>query len=263
MGILNVTPDSFSDGGRFLDPAAAVARGRELIAEGAAVVDVGGESTRPGARPVDETTELARVLPVIEALASQVRVSIDTTKPVVARAAAAAGASLINDVSASLHDVAAETGVGWIAMHMRGDPRTMQESPRYDDVVGEVVAFLAERAERARLAGVSEVWIDPGIGFGKTTQHNLSLLKNLPRIVGQGWPVVIGTSRKGFLGTILARSDGQPEPTGVGDRLEGSLTTATWALTCGVGMVRAHDVAAAVEAVRVVAGSSPIGAPAA
>ena len=164
MGVLNVTPDSFSDGGRWLDPDAAVAHGLALVAEGADVVDVGGESTRPGAEPVAEDEELRRVLPVIEALAPHVRVSIDTRRAAVAEAAVAAGATLVNDVSASLWPVAAAAGpgVGWVAMHMQGEPRTMQQAPAYDDVVAEVRAFLVERAERARAAGVDEVWIDPG-----------------------------------------------------------------------------------------------------
>lgn len=257
MGILNVTPDSFSDGGQYLDPQAAIARGRQLVAEGADLVDIGGESTRPGAEPVDLETELARVLPVVEGLADRVRVSIDTSKPEVARAAVGAGATLVNDVSASLHEVAADVGAGWIAMHMQGEPRSMQDEPRYDDVVDEVARYLTDRAERAERAGVQEIWIDPGIGFGKTLDHNLTLLKHLPRLVDLGWPVAIGTSRKGFLGRLLARSD-QAEQIGVDDRLEASLSTATWAMTCGVGMIRAHDVEPTVQAAKVVAGTIPL-----
>ena len=177
MGVVNVTPDSFSDGGKFDAPGAAVEHGRALAAHGADWIDVGGESTRPGAEPVDEATELLRVLPVVEQLAADgLRVSIDTRKPAVARAAVAAGASLINDVSASLDDVAADLGVAWAAMHAQGDPRTMQNAPRYHDVVAEVRAFLVDKAERALAEGVPEVWIDPGIGFGKTLEHNLTLL---------------------------------------------------------------------------------------
>jgi dihydropteroate synthase len=259
MGIVNVTPDSFSDGGCFLDPAAAVEHGRRLGADGATWVDVGGESTRPGAEPVDEAEELRRVLPVVEALSDELPVSIDTTKPAVARAAVAAGARLINDVSASLHEVAAETGAGWVAMHRRGDPRTMQIGPRYDDVVDTVRAFLAERAERAAAAGVTDVWIDPGIGFGKTVAHNLELLRRLPEIVALGWPVIVGTSRKGFLGTLLGASDGRPagDPAVVDDRLAGSIATATWAMVAGARMIRAHDVLATVQAAAVVAGEVP------
>src|SRR5690606_32297341 len=168
MGILNVTPDSFSDGGQYLDHEAAVAHGLEMAAEGADVVDVGGESTRPGAEPVDAATELARVVPVVAALAPHVRVSIDTVKPDVAAAAVEAGATLVNDVSCTLDGVAAELGVGWVAMHSRGDPRTMQTLTDYDDVVAEVRAHVVAAAERAAARGVGEVWIDPGIGFAKT-----------------------------------------------------------------------------------------------
>jgi dihydropteroate synthase len=245
MGILNVTPDSFSDGGRFLDAELAIAHGRQLAAEGAAIVDVGGESTRPGAEPVDEAEELRRVVPVVAALAPGVRVSVDTRHRSVAEAAIEAGATMINDVSASLWPVAAEAGVGWIAMHMQGEPATMQRAPRYDDVVGEVRAFLVERAEQAVAAGVREVWLDPGIGFGKTLQHNLSLLKHLDEIVSIGYPVVVGTSRKGFLGAL---TDGA----GADDRLEASLATAVIAAAAGARMVRAHDVLPTVHAMRIV-----------
>jgi dihydropteroate synthase len=253
MGVLNVTPDSFSDGGRHLDPADAVAHGRRLAADGAALVDVGGESTRPGAEPVDPAEERARVLPVVRGLAPHVRVSIDTRHAEVAEAAIAAGATLVNDVSASLHEVAADAGVGWVAMHMLGEPRTMQDDPTYDDVVTDVRDFLVERAEIARDAGVEEVWIDPGIGFGKHRSHNLDLLAHLDALVATGWPVVVGTSRKGFLGALLAESDGvDAVPTD--DRLEGSLATATWAMAQGVQMVRAHDVRPTAQAAKVVAG---------
>ena len=253
MGILNVTPDSFSDGGCFLDPDTAVVHGRRMAAEGAAVIDVGGESTRPGAAEVEVDEEIRRVLPVVEALSEEMRVSIDTTKPEVARAAVGAGASLINDVSASLWPVAAELGVGWVAMHRQGDPHTMQDAPTYDDVVSEVRDFLVERADRAREAGIDEVWIDPGIGFGKTKVHNLSLLRHVGELVATGYPVAIGTSRKSMLGRLLAASDGVDEvPTH--DRLEGSLATATWAMAQGVRMVRAHDVLPTVQAARVVGG---------
>ena len=246
MGVLNVTPDSFSDGGRWLDPDAAVARGLEMVAEGADVVDVGGESTRPGAAPVAEAEELRRVVPVIEALALHVRVSVDTRKAAVAERAVEAGATLVNDVSATLDGVAAAAGVGWVAMHMRGEPGTMQQSPAYDDVVGEVEAFLVARAERAKAAGVDEVWIDPGIGFGKTKRHNLALLRRVGRLVATGWPVVVGTSRKSFLGLLTAEEGEEPAP--VDDRLEASLATAVWAMDQGVAMVRVHDVRATVEA---------------
>jgi dihydropteroate synthase len=252
MGVLNVTPDSFSDGGRWVDADAAVAHGLALVADGADVVDVGGESSRPGAEPVEEAVEIARVVPVIEVLAHHVRVSVDTVKPAVARAAAAAGATLLNDITASQHEVAAELGLGWVAMHMQGDPRTMQQAPHYGDVVAEVSGFLAERAAAAIDAGVAEVWIDPGIGFGKTQAHNLSLLRHLDRVVATGHPVLVGTSRKSTIGRILADSDDVAEPVPVGDRVEGSIATATWAFAAGVAMVRAHDVRPTVQAALVV-----------
>ena len=246
MGVVNVTPDSFSDGGRWLDADAAIAHGRELFAEGADVVDIGGESTRPGAAPVPEAEELRRVLPVVEALAAEGRVSIDTRHAPVAAAAVRAGATLVNDVSASpeLWAVAAEHGVGYAAMHMQGTPQTMQDDPRYDDVVVEVRDFLVERANAARDAGVAEVWIDPGIGFGKTADHNLSLLKHLGVLVDAGFPVVIGTSRKRFLQRIIGA--------GADDVLEGSVATAVAAMAAGARMVRVHDVKATVQAARVV-----------
>ncbi len=258
MGVLNVTPDSFSDGGLYATTERAVARGRALAAEGADVIDVGGESSRPGADPVSLDEELARVVPVVEALAaSGARVSVDTTKAAVARAAVAAGATLLNDISAALWEVAAETGAGWVAMHMQGEPRTMQANPRYADVVAEVHAFVLERAAAARAAGVGEVWVDPGIGFGKTTADNLALLHHLPELVagadGAGCAgVLVGTSRKGFLGVLAAGTavgeDRAPAP--VADRLEGSLATAAAALVAGAGMVRVHDVAATVQVAR-------------
>jgi dihydropteroate synthase len=240
MGVLNVTPDSFSDGGRWLDPAAAVEHGLQMVREGADVIDVGGESTRPGAEPVDAGEELRRVIPVVEALAPHTRVSIDTRKAEVAEAALAAGATLLNDVSAGLAPVARAAGAGWVAMHMRGDPRTMQEDPSYGDVVAEVTAFLVERADAA---GVEEVWIDPGIGFGKTMEHNLSLLAHLDALVATGYPVVVGASRKSFLGRL---TDGA----GPDDRVEASVATAAWALSQGAAMVRVHDVAPTVAAAR-------------
>ena len=254
MGILNVTPDSFSDGERFLSSEAAVDRGRQLFEEGAAVVDVGGESTRPGAEPVSVDEELARVVDVVAGLAPHGRVSIDTTKPEVARAAVAAGADILNDVSASMHEVAAELNVTWIAVHRQGTPATMQVAPQYGDVVAEVGDYLAAAAERARAAGVPDVWIDPGIGFGKTTDHNLDLLANLRQLAAMGAPVVVGASRKRFIGELHSRSDGcagQEAPTD--DRLEGSLAAAAWAFAQGAAVIRAHDVAATVKAMNVVA----------
>jgi dihydropteroate synthase len=244
MGIVNVTPDSFSDGGRHADADAAVAHGLALAAAGADVVDVGGESTRPGATPVEVADELARVVPVVSRLAPHVRVSVDTRKAAVAEAAIAAGATLVNDVSASLWEVAAAGGAGWVAMHMKGEPATMQDDPRYDDVVTEVRSHLVARAEAATAAGVEEVWIDPGIGFGKDLGHNLELLARLDELVACGLPVVVGTSRKGFLGTLTG---GAP----VDDRVEASVATAVWALHAGARMVRVHDVAATVAATRI------------
>jgi dihydropteroate synthase len=245
MGVLNVTPDSFSDGGRYVDFEAAVRHGLALAAQGADVVDVGGESTRPGAAPVPDDEERRRVVPVVEALAPHVRVSVDTRKASVAEAAIEAGATLLNDVSASLHEVAAAGQVGWVAMHMRGEPATMQDDPRYDDVVAEVRAYLVERAEAATAAGVGEVWIDPGIGFGKADAHNLALLRRLRSLVATGFPVVVGTSRKGFLGRLTG---GAPPD----DRLEASVATAVHAMLNGAAMVRAHDVGATVQAARLV-----------
>ena len=254
MGVLNVTPDSFYDGGRYLSVDDAVAHGLDLVAQGADIVDVGGESTRPGAEPVPEDVEMARVLPVVEALAERVRVSVDTLKPAVAEAALRAGATLVNDVSASLWPVAAAARAGWVAVHMQGSPPTMQVAPRYRDVVAEVTDFLVRRARAALEAGVEEVWVDPGIGFGKTMEHNLSLLHHLPEVVaaatGAGCAgVVVGTSRKRFLG-LLAAPAGSSEPVGPEDRVEGSLATAAQALVAGAGMVRVHDVAVTVQAAR-------------
>jgi dihydropteroate synthase len=239
MGVLNVTPDSFSDGGRWLDPEAAVAHGRQMIADGADVIDVGGESTRPGATPVSEAEEMRRVLPVVAALVGETTVSIDTRKEAVARAAVEAGAKIVNDVSARLWPVCADTGAGWVAMHMPADPSVMQSHAHYEDVVAEVAAYLESRATSARQAGVGHIWIDPGIGFGKTPRHNLALLRHLDRLVATGWPVVVGTSRKSFLGA-LAPVGG--DPAGPLDRLEGTVATTTWAIAQGVDMVRVHEV---------------------
>lgn len=185
MGVVNVTPDSFFDGGRYDTTEAAVAHGLQLVAEGADIIDVGGESSRPGAASVPEQVELDRVIPVISALAGRVRVSVDTVKPAVAQAAAAAGATLVNDISANQWEVARSKGVGWVAMHMQGQPRTMQDDPHYGDVVSEVFDFVLSRAKDALAAGVEEVWVDPGIGFGKSMAHNLSLLRHLPEIGGE------------------------------------------------------------------------------
>ena len=253
MGIVNVTPDSFSDGGLFVDPDAAVAHGLALAGEGAAILDVGGESTRPGAAPVSEEDELRRVLPVVEGLAAGRRISIDTTKLVVARAALDRGATIVNDISAfrfepALAGLVAERKVHCCLMHMLGDPRTMQEDPRYEDVVSEVKAFLEERLAFAVREGVSEdrVWLDPGIGFGKTVAHNLELLRRLGEIVSIGRPVVVGTSRKSFLGKLAG---GKPE----GERLPGTIATNVLALERGASVFRVHDVAPVVDALTVAA----------
>ncbi len=246
MGVLNVTPDSFSDGGRWFDHDAAIAHGAEMVAQGADVIDVGGESTRPGAAEVTETEECRRILPVVTALAPLVRVSVDTRKAAVAEAAVAAGATMINDVSATLWPLAAATGVAWVAMHMQGEPATMQSAPRYGDVVTEVTAFLRSRAEAAVSAGVAEVWVDPGIGFGKTMEHNLLLLRHLDQIAAAGHPVMVGISRKAFLGRLCGGDDPAP----VEERLAGSLAAAVWAIAHGAAMVRVHDVAETVQAAR-------------
>jgi dihydropteroate synthase len=241
MGVVNVTPDSFSDGGRFLDAEAAIAQGRRLAEEGAGILDVGGESTRPGAEPVGAEEELRRVLPVVEGLAGE-RVSIDTSKVAVARAALDAGASLVNDVTAfraepALAGLVAERGVDCCLMHMLGTPRTMQEDPRYEDVVSDVKAFLEERLAFAVREGVDEarVMLDPGIGFGKTVEHNLELLRRLDELVAIGRPVVIGVSRKSFLGRITGRE--------VGDRAVATAAVNALALERGASVFRVHDVA--------------------
>src|SRR3989440_10293852 len=260
MGIVNVTPASFSDGGRFRDPDAAVAHGTELAQQGADVLDVGGESTRPGAAPVPSDEELRRVVPVVERLAATTTVplSIDTTKASVARAALDAGATVVNDVSAGrttpeLLGVTAAAGAGYVVMHMQGEPRTMQADPRYDDVVAQVGDFLAERIEAARAAGVAQgaLAADPGIGFGKTVEHNLRLLAGLPVLAERvGVPVLVGTSRKTFVGKVLARAGAASGDLRVDQREEGTLATVVWAVERGASIMRVHDVLPAVRAVR-------------
>jgi dihydropteroate synthase len=254
MGVVNVTPDSFSDGGLFLDADAAIAHGERLAREGAAVLDVGGESTRPGAAPVAEDVELERVAPVVAGLAelAGARVSIDTSKLAVAAGAIDAGAAIVNDVTAfrgapEMAGLVADAGVGCCLMHMRGEPATMQADPRYDDVVDEVRAFLERRLEFAVGEGVSEerVWLDPGIGFGKTVEHNLELLWRLGEIRSIGRPVAIGTSRKGFIGQILDRPEG--------DRLAGTIATNVMALERGATVFRVHDVREVAAALAVAA----------
>jgi dihydropteroate synthase len=251
MGIVNVTPDSFSDGGLFLDADAAIAHGRELLAEGADILDIGGESTRPGAEAVSADEELRRVIPVIEALAAGgARISIDTTKAAVARRALEAGASIVNDVAALRFDpelatVTAEAGAGCVLMHMLGEPRTMQVDPRYDEVVSDVKAFLGERLAFAVSQGIPEdkIWLDPGIGFGKTLEHNLELIARLDEIVAIGRPVVFGASRKSFLGKLTGRQ--------VDERLAGTIATNIIAYERGARVFRVHDVAATADALKV------------
>ena len=253
MGVVNVTPDSFSDGGLFLDPDAAVAHGRRLVEEGADILDLGGESTRPGAAAVPEDEELRRVIPVLERLAGvPARLSIDTTKLGVARAGLAAGATFVNDVSAfrfepELAGLVAGSGADCVLMHMLGEPRTMQDDPSYDDVVSGVKSFLEERLRFAVAEGVPEerVWLDPGIGFGKTTEHNLELLRRLDELVAIGCPLVVGTSRKGFLGRLT----GRPES----ERLPGTIATNVLALERGAAVFRVHDVAQVRDALVVAA----------
>ncbi|MHB8263892.1 MAG: dihydropteroate synthase [Acidimicrobiales bacterium] len=246
MGIINVTPDSFFPGSRCPEPGMAIERGIAMVAEGADILDIGGESTRPGACAVGEQEEMDRVLPVVGELAKYARISIDTRKDAVAREAVRAGASIINDVSGSLYQVAADHHVGWIAMHMKGDPQNMQESPLYNDVVAEVESFLLDVASEAVNAGVKELWIDPGIGFGKTLAHNVELLRALPRLASHGFPVLAGTSRKSFLGVLGARHTGEILDPSM--RLPGSLATAVWAFMAGASVVRVHDVRATREA---------------
>lgn len=245
MGIVNVTPDSFFPGSRTIAADDAVARGRAHFEAGCDIVDVGGESTRPGATPVAADEEIARVVPVIAALRAYGPVSVDTQKESVARAAIEAGASVLNDVSSTLVDVAGELGVGYVAMHRQGDSSVMQVNPTYDDVVGEIAGFLVAMARRAKSVGVSQLWLDPGIGFGKTTEHNVALLGHVSRFVAVARDhdagVLIGTSRKRFLGDFGAAA------LDVDQRLEGSIATEAWALLQGVSMVRVHDAAAAVQ----------------
>jgi dihydropteroate synthase len=252
MGVLNVTPDSFSDGGRHFDPADAVAHGRSLVAAGADLIDIGGESTRPGALPVAEAEELRRVLPVVETLAGElaVPISIDTVKPAVARAALDAGASLVNDVGANRTDEAlwrlvAESGAGYVCMHMRGTPQNMQHDPRYGDVVAEVHAFFADRLARLRTAGVvpEQVVLDIGVGFGKTLAHNLQLLRALRGFTKWERPLLVGASRKSWIGQLTGAPVERRDP--------GSLACACLAAARGARLIRTHDVAATVQALRV------------
>jgi dihydropteroate synthase len=255
MGVVNATPDSFSDGGRLAGEAAAVSHGLALIEAGADLLDIGGESTRPGAAPVDEAEELRRVIPVVEGLRGarpDAVLAVDTMKPAVARAAVRAGARMWNDVSALRHapdslDVAAGLGCDVVLMHMQGEPRTMQAGPRYDDVVAEVSDFLAKRAELAMAAGVerARLWLDPGIGFGKSLEHNLTLLRNLETLRALGFPLLVGVSRKRMI-SALDPSGAAPD-----DRLGGSLAAALWGAAHGADVVRVHDVRETAQALAV------------
>jgi dihydropteroate synthase len=254
MGVVNVTPDSFSDGGLYLDPAAAIAHGEELLAAGADILDVGGESTRPGAEPVGGAEEMRRVLPVVEALQGAT-ISIDTYKAAIAAAALDAGATIVNDVTALRGDpqmaaLCAERGVTVILMHMRGEPRTMQDDPVYADVVAEVREFLAERIEFAVAAGIARerIWVDPGIGFGKTAPHNHELLRRLSELALLGQPLVVGTSRKGFIGAL----DGSAAD----ERLGGTIASTVLAAGAGADVLRVHDVAEVGQALTVAAAIS-------
>lgn len=252
MGILNVTPDSFSDGGRYADIAAAIDQAKRMVDEGADIIDIGGESTRPGAKPVSKQQELDRIIPVIEALRgnNEVPISIDTSKPHVMEAAIAAGANMINDVAAlrapGALETAAQAGCPVCLMHMQGEPRTMQENPQYSDVVEDVAAFLRQRADVCVAAGISKenIILDPGFGFGKTLEHNLSLLKHLDRLVDTGYPVLAGISRKRMIGTLLGDAD-------VEARLQGSVAAAVIAAIKGASILRVHDVRETVEALAV------------
>jgi dihydropteroate synthase len=245
MGVVNVTPDSFSDGGLFLDPEAAIARGHELAAQGAEILDVGGESTRPGAEAVSAEEERERIEPVVSGLAVEggagVPVSIDTSKAPVAQAALDAGAEIVNDVTAlrgdpELAGLCADRGCGLVLMHMLGTPRTMQDSPTYDDVVDDIKGFLAERIAAAVAAGIDEerIWIDPGIGFGKTLEHNVELLRRLGELRDLGRPIVVGTSRKSFIGRLTGRE--------VDERLGGTIASNVLAAVAGAEVIRGHDV---------------------
>ncbi|HEY6953230.1 MAG TPA: dihydropteroate synthase, partial [Bacteroidota bacterium] len=241
MGILNITPDSFSDGGKYFDTGRAVARGEEMIEEGADILDVGGESTRPGSDPLSVEEELKRVLPVVRELAKRTHlpISIDTYKSEVAEAALDAGAVIVNDISGltfdpGMPDVVHRHEACVILMHVKGTPKTMQENPVYEDVVGEVTRFLAQQSERARNAGISKIIVDPGIGFGKNLEHNIQLLKQLRRLTALGRPVLVGPSRKSFIGKLL---DARPE-----DRMEGTAAAVTASILRGANIVRVHDV---------------------
>jgi dihydropteroate synthase len=251
MGVLNITPDSFSDGGRYSGPGEAISRGLQMVADGADIVDVGGESTRPGAQPVDDAEERRRVLPVVRALADAgVVVSIDTCKAAVAAAALEAGAAIVNDVTAlgdrEMAGLVAGSGAGVVLMHMQGNPRTMQADPRYDDVAADVRSFLLGRAEEARSAGISadRICLDPGIGFGKRLQHNLALLRAIPNLAAEGYPVLVGVSRKSFIEGILG-------PLAPDDRDQASAAAQVLAIAGGASVLRLHNVVVGLQTARI------------
>jgi dihydropteroate synthase len=253
MGIVNVTPDSFSDGGQFFEPQRAIERALQLVQEGADIIDVGGESSRPGAEVISKSEELRRVLPVIEGLAGRTKapISIDSQKPGVARAAIGAGASIINDVAANregteMWELAAKTGAGYVLMHMKGSPQTMHLAPKYDDVVSEVNVFFQERLARAESCGLraEQIVLDPGIGFGKTVRHNLELLAGLNRFKIHQRPLLLGVSRKSFIGKLVGGE--------VHERVPGSIACSLWAVLNGAQLIRTHDVSATVQAVRMI-----------
>lgn len=250
MGILNTTPDSFSDGGSWGSVDRAVAHGEAMIADGADIIDIGGESSRPGAEPVTLDEELARTIPVIEGLRGRCVMSIDSAKPDVAEAALRAGAHIVNDITAKLEDVAAAGNAGWIAMHMQGAPQTMQHLPEYGDVAREVADSLCEAAQRGKRAGIRHLWVDPGIGFGKTTVHNLELLQQLEKFAMVDAKTLVGVSRKRFIGEIHSLSGGITKITDTNDRREGSLVAAVWSWLHGAHIVRVHDVRASCVAAR-------------
>ncbi len=252
MGVLNVTPDSFSDGGEFLDADKAIEKGEQMAADGAAIIDVGAESTRPGSKPVSTSEQIKRAIPVIETLSKRVNalISIDTYNYEVAKAALQAGASMVNDITAlrdkRMGELAAEQQVPVVLMHMQGSPATMQIEPKYEDVVGEVLQFLLERAKRAENFGIDErrIFIDPGIGFGKTLEHNLLLLKNIDKFVATGYRVLVGTSRKSFIGKLTSKE----KPS---DRIFGTAASVALCVAAGVSIVRVHDVAEMVDVIKV------------
>lgn len=259
MGVLNTTPDSFSDGGRWGTVDRGVAHAEQMLRDGADIIDIGGESSRPGAEPVSLEEELKRTIPVIEALAGRCVISIDTAKPEVAEAAIGAGAHIVNDITASLEEVAAAGNAGWIAMHMQGDPQTMQADPTYVDVVAEVGAELQAASARGQAAGIEHVWLDPGIGFGKTTAHILTLLRDLAKLTDLvDGRMLVGVSRKRFIGEILAINEQNRASVDTDDRREGSMVCSVWSWLRGAHIVRVHDVRVTALAARYVRQSNDL-----